>query len=211
MDGGINMKKTKVIHLGGSKFIATIRENIIVVFFALIFITGFLLACLVYRTGNLKEFSKTLYDVFVSVKLNGSFLKVFSISFLTSFVFLFLVELFGTSLTGCAFIPLLILVRGLIYGFVLCDLYSLGKLNALIINIIIILPSAIICVLTLFCASAKSINLSYFLGKLSLGDGQALTRVDIKNYLLSFVIYVFITVLSSLLEAFLSTSFIDFF
>jgi len=63
----------------------------------------------------------------------------------------------------------------------------------------------------LFSASAKSINLSYFLGKLSIGDGQALNQVDIKRYLLNFIIYVFVTVLSALLEAFMATAFRNFF
>lgn len=205
------MKKTKVIHLGGSKFITAIRKNLIVVFFALIFTIGFLSACLIYRSGNLLNFSKSLSDIFVSAKLDSSFIKIFSISFLTSFIFLFLVELFGTSLTGCAFVPIVVFVRGLFYGFTLCDLYSVGKLNALIVNIIIILPSAIVSVLALFSASAKSFKLSYFLGKLSIGDGQALTNVDIKRYLLSFVIYIIITLFSALLEAFMSTAFRNFF
>ena len=205
------MKKTKVIHLGGSKLITAIRKNLIVVFFVLLFTVGFLSACLIYRTGTLTDFSKSVSDIFITSMFNSSFLKIFSISFLTSFVFLFAIELFGTSLTGCAFIPLIILLRGLLYGFALCDLYSVGKMNALIINIIVILPSAVISVLCMFSASVKSINLSYFLGKLFIGDGQALSYVDLKRYLLSFMIYVIVTLFSALIEAFMSTAFGNFF
>ncbi len=204
------MKNTKVIHLGGSKFITEIRNNAIVVFFALIFAFGFLCACLINRTGNLLNFSKHISNLLISLKLDSSFLRVFSISFLFSFIFLFSIELFGTSLTGCAFVPMIIMLRGALYGFALCDLYSYGTLNALVVNVIILLPSSIICVLCLFSASANSIKLSYFLGKLSIGDGQALTNVDIKRYLLSFVIYIFVTIFSALLEAFMSTAFRNF-
>lgn len=205
------MKKTKVIHLGGSKFIASVRKNIIIVFFTLIFSLAFLASCLIFRTGNMTDFSKWSYDIFITSKLNGSFFKIFSLSFLISFIFLFVVELFGTSLTGCAFIPFIIIVRGLSYGFALCNLYSLGKINALIINIIVLLPSAIISIVCLFSASAKSINLSYFLGKLSIGDGQALNQVDLKRYLLNFFIYVLVTIFSALIEAFMATAFRNFF
>lgn len=205
------MKNTKVIHLGGSKFITTIRKNITVVFFMLIFTIGFLSACFIFRSGNGLNFAEKLSKILISSKLNSSFFKIFSVSFLTSFIFLFAVELFGTSLTGCAFIPLIIFTRGLFYGFALCDLYSLSKLDALMVNVIIILPSAIITVLCFFTASSKSINLSYYLGKLSIGDGQALSHVDIKRYLLSFVVCIFFTLFSALLEAFMSTAFGNFF
>ncbi len=205
------MKKTKVVHLGSSKLISLIRENLVVVIFTLIFILGVLLGCLVFRGGNLTKEANLLSDFFVTSKVDSSFFRIFFSSFLLSFFFLFLIYLFGTSLLGLAFIPFIILLRGLISGLLLCDLYALGAVNALVINLLTVIPGTVISVLALISGAYKCLNLSYSLGKLSIGDGQALYKIDIKRYLSGFAVLTLVTVVAALFEAFMSVAFQNFF
>lgn len=210
-DGGIDMKKTRVVHLGSSKLISLIRENLIVVVFTLIFVIGVLFGCLSYKGGFLLKEAEILSDCLISSKADSSFFMMFFTSFLLSFIFLFSSYLFGTSLLGSAFIPLIVFLRGLISGLFICDLYSMGVINALVINLLTVIPGTVISVIALISASVKCLNLSYSLGKLTIGDGQALHKVDIKRYLISFAVFVFVTAVAALLEAFMSTAFQSFF
>lgn len=205
------MKKTKVVHLGSSKLFTLIKENLIVVIFALIFILGVLIGCLVFRGGHLIKEADILSDFFVTSKADSSFFNIFFTSFLLSFCFLFSIYLLGTSLLGLAFIPVVIFLRGLISGLFLCDLYTFGAINALVVNLLTVIPGTVISVLALISAACRCLNLSYSLGKLSLGDGQALQRIDIKRYLINFAVLIFVTVIASLFEAFMSIAFKNFF
>lgn len=210
-DGGIDMKTTKVVHLGSSKIFLMIRENFIIVIFTLFFIFGVLLACVLFDNNCLIKEAGLLTNFFVTSKSDNTFIGIFLSSFLLSFSFLFIVYLFGTSLLGIAFIPVIVSLRGFIIGLLLSDLYSSGTLNALIINLLTIIPGAIVSVLALICASSRCLNLSYSLGKLSIGDGQALHKIDIKRYLSGFSILAFVTIVSALFEAFMSIAFRNFF
>lgn len=205
------MRKTKVVHLGSSKLFSLIRENLVVVIFTLIFALGVLLGALIFRGGNLTKEAGLLADFFVTSKADSPFFKIFFSSFLLSFLFLFLTYLFGTSLLGSAFIPFIILIRGLVSGLLLCDLYTQGAVNALVINLLTVIPGTVISVLALLSAAVKCLNLSYSLGKLSIGDGQALSKIDIKRYLSSFALLTLITVIAALFEAFMSVAFKNFF
>ncbi len=205
------MKKTKVVHLGGSKFIMLIRENIVVVIFTLIFAFGVLLGSLFFRNGKLLDEAKILAEFFVNSKANSSFFRIFFSSFLFNFIFLFITYLLGTSLIGSAFIPVVMFLRGFFSGLFLCDLYSFGAVNALVINLLTVVPGTVISVIALLCASVKCIGLSYSLCKNSIGEGQSLNKIDIKRYLLSFALFVFLTAFSAVIEAFMSVAFQSFF
>ena len=205
------MKKTKVVHLGSSKFISLIKENFIVVIFTLIFTFGVLLGCLIFRGGSLLSQATMLTDFFIFSKVGSSFFKVFFSAFLLSFLFLFLTYLFGTSLLGMAFIPLIVSLRGFVSGLILCELYSLGAVNALVINLLTVIPGTVISVLALISGACNCLNLSYHLGKLSIGDGQALHKIDIKRYLSRFAVLTLVTVIAALFESFMSIAFQNFF
>lgn len=205
------MKKTKVVHLGSSKIFSLIRENLIVVIFTLIFVSGVLLGCLIFSGGSFTKEAGILADFFVASKADSSFFRIFFSSFLLSFSFLFLTYLFGTSLLGLAFIPFIIILRGLISGLFLCDLYTSGAINALVVNLLTVIPGTVISVLALISAASKCLNLSYSLGKLSIGDGQTLHKIDIKRYLSGFALLTLVTAISALFEAFMSVAFQNFF
>ncbi|MBR2044267.1 MAG: stage II sporulation protein M [Clostridia bacterium] len=205
------MKNTKVVHLGSSKLFSLIRENLIVVIFTLIFSFGILFGCLIFKGERLQLLADSLTDFLILSKSDSSFFRLFLSSFLVSFVFLFSIYLFGTSLLGCAFIPLILFLRGMLSGLLLCDLYTYGAVNALVVNLLTVIPGTVISALALLSAAVKCTNLSYLLGKLSIGDGQALSKIDIKRFICGFALLVFIIAVAAMFEAFMSIAFKNFF
>lgn len=203
------MKKAKVVHLGNSKVISILRSNIIIVIFAFIFTLGLLVGCLMEI--NLDINNILLIDNFINIRSNTSFFVLFFASFLLSFIFLFSVYLFGTSLLGLAFIPFIILIRGLFFGILLSQLYNQYGITGIVYNLLTIIPGAIISIIVLISGCINCINLSYSLGKIVISDGQTLKRIDIKKYCLSFCLLCFLTLVSALFETFMSYVFRNFF
>jgi len=205
------MKKTTVVHLGNFKLFSLIRENLIIVIFTLIFAFGVLSSCWLYSAGHFLKETDFLLESLISVRASSSFFKIFFYSFLLSFIFLFLTYLFGTSLLGLAFIPCVLFFRGAISGLLLCGLYSGYSISGIAFNLLTIIPGTIIAVLALISASNCCLNLSYSLGKMVLNEGKALYKIDIKMFIKSFAVLLFVTIIASLLETLLSLSFQKFF
>lgn len=205
------MKRTTVVHLGNFKLFSLIRENIVIVIFTLIFAFGVLTSCWLFSAGYFQSETDFLLESLINVRSSTSFFKVFIYSFLVSFIFLFFTYLFGTSLLGLAFIPCVLFLRGIVCGLLLCGLYDGYSISGIAFNLLTIVPGTVISVLALISASNYCLNLSYSLGKMVLNDGQMLYKIDIKFFIRSFALLLFVTVIASLLETLLSLAFQKFF
>lgn len=205
------MKKTGVVHLGNSKLISLVRENLIIVIFSLIFVLGVLAGALIISGGFLRNEAENLLSAFIKVHIYSGFFKLFLSNFFISFVFLFLVYLFGTSLLGLAFVPFIVFTKGAISGLLLCGLYSSYGLTGIAMNLLTVLPGTLICTLALISGAGHSLNLSYSLGKMILSEGQSLYKIDIARFLKSFCLLLFVTAIGTLFETFLFSVFQKFF
>ena len=204
------MKSTKIVNLNQSKIIKLLRNNTSVFAFFLLFVSSLLLGCVLFSKAT--GLSAWLFNNFFESRKSGSFLSYFIASFGISFLFLFAEYIFGTSLVGIAFVPSLILFKGLLTGVFLCKLYSVLGFQAITFNIIIFIPGTCISVLCLITGASKALFLSYNLGRLLFSStGVALGRVKTKKYLILFLILVALTVLSALIEALLSKAFFHYF
>ncbi len=204
------MKATGVVHLGNLKILTAIRENLAIVIFTLLFAFGVLLGVLFFADNKMLAESEAILDLFNDIRKNYAFSKSFFTLFIFEFAFLFAIFLFGTSLLGLAFVPFIIFVRGAFSGLLLCGLYSNLGLTGITLNLLTLLPSTIINVLTLISGAGCGLDLSYSLCKLLLNGGLH-NKVNIKFVLKKFGLYVFIITVGTLFEAFSLFAFKKFF
>ena len=205
------MKKSGVVYLGNSKFIALVRENLIIVIFTLIFALGTLISTVFIGSESLKNLSEGFLDLFLKNRISAGFFSQFLFSFVFSFVFIFSAFIFGTSLLGMAFVPFIIFSRGIFSGLLLAALYTDFGLIGIAVNLLSVLPGTIVCVLALINVSSDSMNLSYQIGKTVIGNGQNIYKFNITRLLKKYSLALIITAIGSLFEVILFNLFQNFF
>ncbi|MEE0839939.1 MAG: hypothetical protein U0L72_05230 [Acutalibacteraceae bacterium] len=205
------MKKSGVVYLGNSKFIALVRENLIIVIFTLIFALGTLISTVFIGSESLKNLSEGFLDLFLKNRISVGFFSQFLFSFVFSFIFIFSAFIFGTSLLGIAFVPFIIFSRGIFSGLLLAALYTDFGLIGIAVNLLSVLPGTIVCVLALINVSSDSMNLSYQIGKTVIGNGQNIYKFNITRLLKKYSLALIITAIGSLFEVILFNLFQNFF
>lgn len=208
------MHKGKVLNLK--------HLNSIFVFFknnwCLISLTIMFLIGLIIGTFISKDDSKTLdflnwiTDSFLKLRINGNLLTVFLNSLLITLIFLALVFIFGTSITGITFIPLIMCLRGVLLGSLSTIICSEFSLKGVAFNAIVLIPPTVISVIFLIIAAGESIRYSLLVAKITLPDTTPKNlALPFRNYCRKFLILILPTLISALLDAWLSTRLVSFF
>ncbi len=206
------MKKSGVVYLGNSKFITLVRENLVIVIFTLIFTIGVLISTLFFNNKSLENLSFGFLELFLKYRISIGFLGQFLYSFILSFIFIFCVFIFGTSLLGLAFVPFFIFVRGMFCGLLLSALYLEYGLSGIAVNLLSVLPGTLVCLLALINVSADSINLSYIIGKTVVSSSSRnIYNFDTSRFFKKYAVALLITALGSFFEVVLFNLFQKFF
>ncbi len=205
------MKHSTVLYLNRFKTISAIKENSSVIAFTLLFIISLFAGCLFFSADKTDFLSEALLKTCVTQKISQPFFTVFMLTFVAEVLFLIFVYLFGTSLIGIAFIPVVIIAKGFLLGVLLGNLYLNFKFQAIAYNLIIIIPASCISVLALITGACNSLNLSYCLGKLLISEGQSENKPQLKKVALQFLGLLAITAFSALLQSLMFIAFINFF
>ncbi len=205
------MKATGVVHLGNFKLLTVIRENLAIVIFTLLFALGVLFGVLLFADNKMINEAESILSIFNDIRKNFAFSKSFFTIYIFEFTFLFAIFLFGTSLLGMAFIPFIIFVRGAFSGLLLCGLYSSLGLTGITLNLLTLLPSTIINVLSQVSGAGCGLNLSYSLSKMMLSGGNLHSGINIKLVLKKFGLLVLIITVGTLFEVFCLFAFKKFF
>ncbi|MBE6729573.1 MAG: hypothetical protein E7568_05005 [Ruminococcaceae bacterium] len=205
------MKSSGVVHLRNFKFISVLRDNIGIVVFTLLFTLGVLIGTLLFSSDFFIDEANSIVEIFSNLRSSGTYLKIFSATFVFSFAFLFAVFLFGTSLLGIAFVPFIVAIRGVFSGLLLSGIYTRYALDGITLNMLTLIPSTIICVLVLIKSATESLNFSYSLGKLAINEERRASSLNIKYVIKRFCLYILITVIGCLFEALLAVVFKKFF
>ncbi len=205
------MKHSTVLYLNRFKTISTIKENSSVIAFTFLFIISLFAGCLFFSAGKTDLLSEVLLKTCVTQKISQPFFTVFLLTLVTEIVFLMLIYLFGTSLIGIAFIPVVIITKGFLLGILLGNLYLNFKFQAIAYNLIIIIPASCVSVLALITGACNSLNLSYCLGKLLISEGQSENKPQLKKVALQFFGLLAIIVFSALIQSLMFVAFVNFF
>lgn len=205
------MKTTGVVHLGNIKLFKTVRDNLSTVLFALVFTLGVLISVILVSKHCLNRESEFILDFFNQFRTSYSFSKVFFIIYIFEFTFIFFIFIFSTSLFGIAFIPAIVFMRGTISGLLLCGLYSTMGLTGISLNLLTLIPSTVINVLSLISAASYGLEFSYTLSKIIINNNHYDKELSFKTMVKRISLPIIIIAFGSLLEVFSMFVFKKFF
>ncbi len=207
------MKRSTVLTLRKIGIIDFLKKNKIFILMCIMFTAGCVASSIIYpENKNLQKIISDCFDNFLLHREGKKFFAVFINSFAERILFLFFVFLGGSSIFGAVLIPFIILVKGMYCGGFSALLYSDFALKGVAFNALIYIPPMIIFVLCLFYAAKESMGFSITLARISLPNcPPANISVEFKNYSGKFLLFLFVCLLSALVDASLSTSLLHFF
>lgn len=177
------------------------------------FILGVSISTFFCRENN-KIFSiaKELLQSYLLVRTEGSFLTVFTNSFLFNAAFLVTIFTMGTSVIGVSLVPIITLVRGAVVGFLVSLIYSQYALNGIAFNALILLPPTVISATALIFAARESISFSLQVIQLTFPDKMPKSLCfAFQYYCRRYLLYLFFTLISAALDGWLSISLVTYF
>lgn len=185
----------------GKDLLKSVQENWALVLLYLIFAAGMVLGSVFAKntgSGTLEKLD-FLFACNFKARASQSFLSVFFASFASSFLFILACFLCGLSMWGTFFIPLIPLFRGFGLGLTSGYLYSVYGAKGVLFNLLVILPGAFLCCISILMASKEGIMFSRSLAS----GGQS----KIKVYLLHFGAVLGIAFSAALIDFLLSMCF----
>ena len=205
------MKKGTVLSLKNLKFTDFMAKNNILVILIFLFILG--LAAGTFsgsKISVLSEYSDDYLKRFISERTNATFFSVTLNSFMGSALTLLLTFAAGTSMLGVILVPTIFLLRGVLYGSVSALLYSEYSVKGIAFNAVLIIPAAIVFIISLILSSRESIKFSLIIAKMTLpGSPSPNLSADFKNYCGRYLFICLLVLASALVDAVLSCSFLD--
>lgn len=205
------MKKGTVLSLKNLKFTDFMAKNNILVILIFLFILG--LAAGTFsgsKISVLSEYSDDYLKRFISERTNATFFSVTLNSFMGSALTLLLTFAAGTSMLGVILVPTIFLLRGVLYGSVSALLYSEYSVKGIAFNAVLIIPAAILFIISLILSSRESIKFSLIIAKMTLpGSPSPNLSADFKNYCGRYLFICLLVLASALVDAVLSCSFLD--
>lgn len=207
------MQRGKVLSFKRFGFLEFVTNNIYLLVILLFLILGIVLGTFLFDDfSKITTYSKDYITEYIDLRTNNEFFKIFINSFFSSVSVLFLFFVLGASVFGIVTIPIAMLVKGFLQGVVGAFLYAEYALKGVAFNAVIYLPSTIIFIIVLLLASRESVNFSLKISSLTIPKTMPLNLAfDFKNYSVKYLLFVFGTVLSALLDSIISVSLIEYF
>ncbi|TGJ76513.1 stage II sporulation protein M [Caproiciproducens galactitolivorans] len=173
----------------GRIFMDSLRENRELVFFSVFLICGMAFGAVFARNADmitLKKLDFLFYSNFQS-RAGQPMSTVFSASFASSFLFIFVCFLCGLSMWGMLFIPAVLFFRGFGLGLTSGYLYAAYGGKGVLFNLSVILPGAFVCCIAILLAAKEGARFSRVIASCSAGAGKkAIGPPKMKPYVLRF-------------------------
>lgn len=208
------MHKGTVVNLKSfNSVFVFLKKNWCSILLSLCFVLG-----ISFGTFNAEENEKLNYLAknylihYMSARTEGSFFTVFSASLLLSAAFLIIIFAAGTSVIGVTLVPILTMLRGVIFGALVSILYSQYELKGIAFNALILIPPTLISVLMMIFAGRESILFSLKVIHITLPQSTPENlSYSFGFYCKRYLIYLIFTLVSALLDGWLSIKLISFF
>lgn len=207
------MKRSTIVNLNKSKFVDVISKNNIVIIMAFFYALGILFGVLWLKNSqSISKIAEQTFSDYLTVRAGKGMFSVFAASFAGSLPTALLLFLCGTSIVGIVLTPLAVCYRGFEYGILSGFLYITYSLQGIAFNSLILIPCTILAVFGYIVSGREALKFSLKLAKISLPKGQAANLYgDFKTYCKIFLLILLLFVLSALLDAIMSVSFLKFF
>ena len=207
------MQRGKVLNLSRLRFTEVLFKNKLLIISIAVFLAGIIFGIIsVGKYKNLTDFSAGFITDFMDLRNTEKFSKILLSSFFRSIAVLIVFAVFGTSMFGVVTVPFLLSVIGVIFGNITAYLYSEFALKGIAFNAVIFLPSVIVFLIVLLLASKEAVNFSLKISSLTFSkSGLYNLTLEFKKFLISFLLFISAALVSSIIDAVISCSFIKYF
>lgn len=184
----------------GKELAETVRTNRGTVLLSLLFLAGMAMGAVYARNAGfdvLKELDFLFAGNF-KARSSAPSGTVFLASFASSFLFLLLCFLCGLSMWGAFFIPLIPVFRGFGLGLTSGYLYAVYGGKGILFNLVVILPGAFLCCLSILLAAREGMRFSRMVA--GHGADSGVNGAKVRLYSLHFGAYLGVAFLSALCD-----------
>lgn len=205
------MKRGTVLNLKFyNKVFEFVKINNLLLCLTLFFIGGFVFGIFIFdKYTSLNDWADKFVLNFISNRTDEKFFKIVFTSFFSSMLFMLYSFIGGTSIVGVISIPLIIGVKGCLLGAVSAVLYSEYFLKGIAFQAIILMPSTIIFTIALILSAREAMRFSLIVSKLTLPTSMPKNlSFDFKNYCIKNILLSLLVLLSSVIDAVISTNFL---
>ena len=202
-------RKNSVYHLK----LNNIKPYLPFAIFALLFLFGILIgAVLVGRVRTYSEFSLKAFEEFYGLRSSSNFYLILKDSVLKNFLPYIALFLFGTSIVGFVFIPIIITALGFNFGLLTGYLYITHNLNGIMFTGLILLPSAIVFLFGVILLSIEAFHFSKTLSSICIRSNKPINIYsEFKIYSIKSAVTLFAPLVSVILDVGMASLFIKYF
>lgn len=207
------MRKSTVLDLKNLRVFKGLANNKLLLILLFALLIGMTIGISIYSKSEvLSSFAESSLFEFLSERSGKAFGSVFLSSFFSSMLFLLFIFLAGTSLLGIVMSPLLVCFIGFFYTNTASYIYSALGIKGVAFYAVIIIPVAVVFLLTVLSAAKYSVLFSYVIARLTFPrTAPSNLYEEFRKYCIRFSLLVLLVVLSSLIDASLSKAFIHYF
>ena len=207
------MQRGRVLNFSKYRFLEFLKSNLYLLIGFLFLSIGAIIGLVIFDDFKpITNFIKEFFEGYISLRQNGSFLKITLLSFLNSALIFMVLFLAGASLFGVVTVPLTLLFCGGFYGSAVAYLYAEFALKGVAFNAVIFLPSSLVFLLFLVFASRFSMFYSVELARLTLPNSiQGDLFLQFKDYSIKFLLLTIGSLSAALIDGLTATSMLRFF
>lgn len=200
-------KKMFTLNLSG------IAPDLPFLIFSAVFLIGVILGCLlVGRLDSVLGDVTDRFNSFFNIRNNDGFLSILKNSALSVLPYYIFIFLCGTSVIGCVITPIILLVYGFSYGSFAGYLYFTYKLDGIMFNVLVLIPSVLICVVGMLLLTREAFSFSKLLSGICIKSNKPVNIYsNFKHYSIKSLIFIIFAVVSVFFDIGMSLMFIDFF
>ncbi len=208
------MQKGRVLNLSNLNGVITyLRNNWCYLTLSGMFILGIVAGVFsIHGSDSLYRFFEMATDSFIKLRISGSFLSVFLSSAKFNALCMLLFFIFGTSVTGITLVPVLLGLRGVVFGGLVSVIYSQLSFKGIAFNALILIPPTVISAIFLIISAKEALQMSLQVIHITIPQ-SAFKNLSgfFSRYCKRFVILLIPLIFSALLDAWVSTKFINIF
>ena len=203
------MKTSKTVYWKARTTLDVLKEGYPFFIMFAVYVLGIFLAVIFFKKSELLEtFAKEMFESFVGKRTDKTFFSVFFTAFLGWLPFLSAVFICGISIFGTAVLPLVISLKGFLYGLLTAYLYNAFSINGVVFSLVIIIPSTLIGAFLLFFGAKSAFMFSLLLAKQVMPEPRANNLFPkLVKYCKQFAFLITLTAFSALVDAVLSVAF----
>lgn len=208
------MQSVTILNFKGfNKVFSFVKNNKFTIILSTFFIIGLILSSAKIGSGLASaSFFEKYINSFIFSKEGQSFFSLFINCFFKFMLYIAFAFILGSSMLGVALVPFVVLFSGFTYGNIAAKLYSVYSLLGVSYYTVIILPAAVIFVITLIFSCKESIIFSLKLVKLSFPSVQPTNLYSqFRYFCYRFLLFTVYVILASILDALISSNLLDSF